>query len=148
MSESRETAPVGRVLVTATIENLFDVESREKGLLPAEQVRSVTVADALVDTGATTLLIPKRLIEQLGLRHYRTREARGIGGPVRMPMYGAVWLTIADRQCALDVGEVDNSFPILIGQAPLELLDLVVDSKARRLIGNPEHGGEHVIEAF
>src|SRR6202030_587823 len=113
------------------------------GLLPADQVRAVVVTDALVDTGATTLLLPKRLIAQLGLRHYRTREARGIGGTVRMPMYSAVWLTIDERECALDVGEVDDSFPVLIGQLPLEALDFVVDPKGQRLIGNPEHGGHH-----
>lgn len=139
---------LGKVLVAARIENLVDVENREQGRLPPDHVRSVTVEDALVDTGATTLLLPKRLIEQLGLRHFRTRESRGIGGPVQMPMYSAVWLTIEGRECALDVGQIDDAFPVLIGQVPLELLDFVVDCKAQRLIGNPAHGGQHVIEAF
>jgi predicted aspartyl protease len=139
---------MGKVLVTAKIENLVDVENREQGRLPPDQVRSVVVEDALVDTTATTLLLPKRLIEQLGLRHYRTRESRGIGGPVQMPMYSAIWLTIEGRECALDVGQIDDSFPVLIGQVPLELLDLVVDCTSQRLIGNPAHGGHHVIEVF
>ncbi|HET6878977.1 MAG TPA: aspartyl protease family protein [Pirellulales bacterium] len=143
-----EQKAMGKVIVTARIENLVDVENREQGVLPPEQVRSVVVNDALVDTGATTLLLPKRLIRQLGLRHYRTRESRGIGGPVQMPMYSAVWLTIDDRECALDVGEIDDLFPVLIGQVPLELLDFVVDCKAQRLIGNPAHGGHHVMEVF
>ncbi len=143
-----ETNRMGKVLVTAKIENLVDVENREQGRLPPDQVRSVVVEDALVDTTATTLLLPKRLIEQLGLRHYRTRESRGIGGPVQMPMYSAIWLTIEGRECALDVGQIDDSFPVLIGQVPLELLDLVVDCTSQRLIGNPAHGGHHVIEVF
>ena len=46
-----ETAAMGKVLVRAKIENLYDIERREQGELPAEQVRSVEVADALVDTG-------------------------------------------------------------------------------------------------
>ncbi|MGH7138644.1 MAG: aspartyl protease family protein, partial [Pirellulales bacterium] len=104
--------------------------------------------DALVDTGATTLLLPKRLISQLGLRHHRTRESRGIGGTVQMRMFSAVWLTIQDRECALDVGEIDDSFPVLIGQLPFESLDFVVDRSSQRLIGNPAHGGHHVIEVF
>lgn len=143
-----ETEAMGKVLVTAKIENLVDVENREQGLLPPDEVRSVVVTDALVDTGATTLLLPKGLIAQLGLRHYRTRESRGIGGTVQMRMYSAVWLTIQERECALDVGEIDDSFPVLIGQAPLELLDLVVDRRGQRLIGNPAHDGHHVIEVF
>ena len=142
------TEEMGKVLITAKIENLVDVENREQGLISADEVRSVVVTDALVDTGATTLLLPKRLIAQLGLRHYRTRESRGIGGAVQMQMYSAVWLTIQDRECALDVGEIDDSYPVLIGQAPLELLDLVVDCRGQRLIGNPAHDGHHVIEVF
>jgi len=37
---------------------------------------------------------------------------------------------------------------MLIGQAPLGLLDFVVDPKSQRLIGNPAHGGEHMMDAY
>ncbi len=143
-----ENELMGKVIVSARIENLADMEIRERGLMPAEEVRFVEVNDALVDTGASTLLLPKSLIARLGLRHLRTRDARGIGGHVSMPMYSAVRLTIQGRDCALDVGEIADELPVLIGQVPLELLDWVVDTKGQRLIGNPEHGGEHIIDAF
>jgi predicted aspartyl protease len=143
-----ETTLMGKVLVTAKIENSYDIERRELGSLPADQVRTVEVTDALVDTGASQLLLPKRLIAQLGLRHYRTRNARGIGGTVPMPMYATVRLTIQGRECALDVGEISDDLPVLIGQVPLELLDFVVDMKNQRLIGNPAHGGEHIMDVF
>ena len=65
-----------------------------------------------------------------------------------MQMYRAVRLTIQERDCAIDVGEIDDEFPVLIGQVPLELLDWVVDLRGKRLIGNPEHGGDHVMEVF
>jgi predicted aspartyl protease len=143
-----ETELMGKVIVTAKIENVVDIELRERGLIPADQVRSVEVHDALVDTGATSLLMPRSLIATLGLRHLRTRPARGIGGAVSMPVYGTVRLTIQGRDCALDVGEIDDSFPVLIGQIPLEALDWVVDTKNRRLIGNPDHGGEQMMDVF
>jgi GT2 family glycosyltransferase len=146
--ESMETAAMGKVLVTAKIENLYDVESRERGLLPAEQVRCVEVTDALVDTEAPTLLLPRRFISQLGLRHLNTRQARGLGGSLSLPMYSAVRLTIQGRDCALDVGEIEDTFPVLIGQIPLESLDWVVDTKNQRLIGNPAHGGEQIMDLF
>ena len=44
--------------------------------------------------------------------------------------------------------EVDDDCPVMIGQIPLEGLDFVVDRIGQRLIGNPEHGGEHMIDAF
>jgi hypothetical protein len=65
-----------------------------------------------------------------------------------MQMCRAVRLTVQGRDCAIDVGEIGDEFPVLIGQLPLEHLDWVVDPKGQRLIGNPEHGGEHVIEVF
>jgi hypothetical protein len=33
-------------------------------------------------------------------------------------------------------------------QIPLEAMDWVVDLKGQKLIGNPAHGGEHVIEVY
>ena len=143
-----ETATMGKVIVAATIENLEDLFDVEKGRLTAEQVRRVDVVDALVDTGASTLLIPKRMIAALGLRPLRVRQARGLGGTLSMPMYRAVRLTIQGRDCAIDVGEIDDEFPVLIGQVPLELLDWLVDPKGQRLVGNPDHGGEHGIDVF
>ena len=67
---------VGRVVVAATIENLRDLENVWGGILAADEVRRVEVHDALVDTGATMLSMPRRFIEQLGLRPLRTRPIR------------------------------------------------------------------------
>jgi predicted aspartyl protease len=139
---------MGKVFVTAIIENLEDLFFAEKGLLPADQVRRVEVTDALVDTGATGLFLPRRMITHLGLRSVRTRQVRGIGGVVPLPMYSAVRLTIQERDCTLDVGEIADELPVIIGQVPLELLDWVVDPQGQRLIGNPEHGGEQMMDAF
>jgi predicted aspartyl protease len=145
--EIMETATMGKVLVAAKIENLDDLFSLDKGQLPAEQVRSIEVNDALVDTGATGLLLPRRLITQLGLHAYRTRPSRTIAGTLPMAIYRAVRLTIQGRDCISDVGEIPHDFSPIIGQVPLELLDLVVDPRGQRLIGNPAHGGEFMVEA-
>lgn len=139
---------MGKVVVTAEFENVFDLESRARGMLPDDQVRRITVTNALVDTGATSLMLPRTIIKDLGLRQFATERARGIGGTVEAPLYSAVRLSIQDRECTLDVGEVPDDFPPLIGQVPLELMDWVVDPGGRRLVGNPEHGGEHILEVF
>src|SRR5271157_4464208 len=132
-----ETALMGKVVVTVRIENLEDLFDAEKGLISADAVRSVETHDALVDTGAVGLLLPRSMV-----------AARGLGGTLQMPMYRAVRLTIQGRDCAIDVGEIGDEFPVLVGQVPLELLDWVVDSRGQRLIGNPEHGGEHIMEVY
>ena len=143
-----ETPTMGKVLVTAKIENLRDLYNVKQGLLPDDQVRRIEVADAVIDTGATTLLLPKRMIDALGLEPLRTRHSRGLGGEFILPVYGTVRLTIQGRDCPLDVGAIGDEYPVLVGQIPLEALDWVVDTKGRRLIGNPDHGGEWGMDAF
>ncbi len=63
-------------------------------------------------------------------------------------MNEAVRLTIQERCGTMDVMEVPDSVRVLIGQIPLEHLDLVVDPRNRTLIGNPAHGGEHIYELY
>ena len=106
------------------------------------------VADALADTEATMLSVPKRLIQQLGLQRHRTRTAKTSAGVFSFGVYEPVRLTVMDRDCVVEVLEITDDCPVLIGQIPLEALDLVVDPAGRRLIGNPEHDGEHVIEVY
>ena len=139
---------MGKVLSTAKIENFGDVYNARQGNLGEANIRRLDVEDALVDTGATLLSMPTRLIQQLGLYPIRLRKARTSAGPIMVQVYSAVRLTIQDRDCVTDVSEVPDDCPVLIGQIPLELLDFVVDPAGQRLIGNPAHGGEHMIEMY
>ncbi len=143
-----EPDTMGRVLTEATIENLEDLWAAKRGLLPPQEVRRIVVPDALVDTGATLLSLPGRLIAQLGLAQTGTKRITSSTGGGEAGMYEAVRLTIHGRTCTMDVMEVPDDVPVLIGQLPLEHLDLVVDLRSRSLIGNPAHGGEHVYELY
>jgi predicted aspartyl protease len=143
-----ETVSMGRVVTEATIENLEDLMLADRGLLPREQVRRIQVSDALVDTGATLLAVPTRLIQQLGLTKRYTRKVTSTTGVGESAVYGTVRLTIQGRDCPADVMEVPDSVPVLIGQIPLEYLDFVVDPRSQKLTGNPAHGGEHMFELF
>lgn len=143
-----ENNGMGRILTEATIENLNDLWDAEKSKLPPEQVRRITVTDALVDTGTTGLSLPTRIMKQLGLtKRYEKRatSARGVGS---VSVYEAVRLTIMGRDVTVDPVEVPDEVPVLIGQIPLEWLDLVPDPRSRSLIGNPAHGGEQTIEMY
>jgi predicted aspartyl protease len=142
------TTTRGKVSVTAKIENIEDLYAVDKGTITGDQVRCVEVPDALVDTGATLLSLPRRMIAELGLKRFRTRHARTTAGVSEFAVYGTVQLTVQGRDCRVDVAEVPDDCPVLIGQVPLELLDFVVDPVGQRLLGNPEHGGEHMIDLF
>jgi predicted aspartyl protease len=136
------------VLVTALIENNDDVRAAEKGLISETEIRRIEVSDARVDTGATYVSMPGRLIEQLGLKRIKTVRAKTVAGFVSFGIHDQVKLTIQGRDCEVRVAEVADTCPVLIGHIPLELLDFVVDSKNQRLIGNPDHGGEFMIDMY
>lgn len=143
-----ETETMGRVLVQAKIENLGDLFMLDRGLIKPEEVRTVVVDQALIDTGATALSLPKSLIEKLGLTLIRTRKAVTSAGVVDVGIYGTVRLTIQGRDMPTDVTEIPEECPVLIGQIPLEAMDWVIDMKNHCIIGNPRHGGEQIIELY
>jgi predicted aspartyl protease len=139
---------MGRVVTEATIENLEDLWAARRGSCPPDRVRRVTVTDALVDTGATLLSLPVHLIEQLGLKEQDRKRVRGSVGVCEASVFDAVRLTIQGRSCTMDVMEVPDDIPVLIGQLPLEHLDFIIDPRSRTLTGNPAHGGEHIYELY
>ena len=143
-----ETKDMGRVLTEATVENLKDLWAAESGHLPNDQVRKLIITDALVDTGATLLSLPTRMIQSLGLAKAYTKRITSSIGLAEAAVYEPVRLTIQGRTCTMDVMEVPDTVPVLIGQLPLEHLDFVIDSRNRKLIGNPAHGGEHIYELY
>jgi predicted aspartyl protease len=143
-----ESETISRVLTEARIENLKDLWDEERGLCPPDQGRKITVPDALVDTGKTLLLLPTRFIRQLGLREQYKKRVLSRMGVAEVGVYDAVRLTIRGRTCTMDVMEVPDDVPVLIGQLPLVHLDFVVDPQSGCLIGNPMHGGEHAYELY
>lgn len=139
---------MGRVVTPIIVENLKDLLDMREGKLPANQVRRAEVAEALVDTGAWSLALPTSLVRQLGLTKMSTRPVMTSKGPSQSDTYAAVRLTIQGRDCSLDVTEVPDGVPVLVGQIPLELLDFVVDPKSQKIIGNPAHGGEQILDLY
>jgi predicted aspartyl protease len=139
---------MGRIVVEATIESLEDLWAVRRGTLSAEKVRRVVVSDALVDAGATLLSLPTRVIRELGLQPVTTKRFTSSTGVGEATLYDTVRLTVQGRSCGMDVIEVPDSVPVLIGQLPLEHLDFTIDMRGRSLVGNPAHGGEHMYELF
>ena len=128
-----------------TLANRTDQFLLEAGYIKPEEVRQVTVEDAVVDTGATRLALPKPIIEQLGLTPVSTTPVRTTNGIVNRTVYSEVRFTVLEREGTLDVTELPADLPVLVGHVVLELLDLCVDIK-KGLIYNPEHDGEWIID--
>jgi predicted aspartyl protease len=139
---------MGRVTAKIKVENMLDHLLFKRGDIPASAVRSTEIEDALVDTGATLLCLRQKEIAELGLSPLAMREAKTANGPVTRQLYEGARLTILDRACSIDVMEIPDDAPALIGYVPLENLDLQPDPKAQQLIPNPAHGGKLILDLY
>ncbi len=115
----------------------------EAGAIKLEDIRRVVVNDAVVDTGATGLALPKPIIEQLGLTPVRSRRAQTTNGIVTRTVYSDVEYSVLGREGIILVTDLPGSLPVLVGHMVLEYLDLCLDIK-KGLIYNPAHEGEWI----
>src|SRR3954464_14010251 len=106
------------LVAEATIENLSDLWAADRGWMPRTQVRQITVADAVVSLSATLLSLPSRVIRQLGREAAGVRQVTTPTGPGEATAYEPVRLTLRGRSCTMDVLEVPDELPVLIGQLP------------------------------
>jgi clan AA aspartic protease len=110
------------------LSNTTDEDKAREGSIPREAVRRVEV-EALVDTGATMLVIPEDLVARLGLREYERRKVRLADGGVReVARVGSLRFEVLGRDMICDALVMPAGTPPLIGQMQLEALDLLVDN--------------------
>lgn len=144
-----ENTDMGKVVVDIEVVNSYDEESCEKGLLLPEQVRRTQVS-ALVDTGCTLLSLPEEVLKKLGCRLYREAVSKFANGQTAVrKIYGPVTIKVLGRIDSVLALAGHPGMPPLLGQIPLEGLDLMVDSKRQRLIpGHPDYPNEQLVEVY
>ena len=123
--------------------NLKDLNLAEAGVIDPEDVRRVTVENAVVDTGATRLALPKPIIEQLGLTPVRSTKSLTTNAVVDRTVYSSVEFTVLGRKDNIQVTDLPANVPVLVGHVVLELLDLCLDIR-KGLIYNPDHDDEWI----
>lgn len=127
---------MGKVIEKLKVANLLD---------PA---KSVTV-EAIVDTGATMLVLPQDVVNSLGLEKVEEVRVKYANNHVETKeIYGVVRLELKGRIGNFDVlAENEGSQP-LIGQIVLERLDLVIEPSTKRVIPNPRSPEMPMVEIF
>ncbi len=123
--------------------NLKDLNLAEAGVIDPEEVRRITVENAIVDTGASRLSLPKSLVEQLGLTPVGSRKAQTTNGIVDRLIYSPVQFTVLERSGIIEITDIPENVPVLVGHMILEMLDLCLDIK-KGLIYNPDHDDEWI----
>ncbi len=126
-------ADVGSVHTTLTVINTIDQARAEAGEIDADAVRSVTLTDVLVDTGATYLSLPPDVVARLGLRARGARPIRTANGVIQTRLFQDAELTVLGRSTTLDVRELPAGTPALLGVIPMEALGIEADLRNRRL---------------
>ncbi|MEL7006691.1 MAG: aspartyl protease family protein [Bacteroidota bacterium] len=128
-----EKNQVGKVTATVTVTNNIDKILAERGFIQAEDVRSITLDNVLVDTGATTLSLPTAIADKLGLAVKGETAVNTSAGPIKTRLFREVHLEINGRSSSFDCIELTEIDIPLLGVLPMETLGLEPDLQNQQL---------------
>jgi clan AA aspartic protease len=133
---------MGTVYADIILKNPFDEVNARNGLIRQDEVRSIAVR-AVVDTGASTIVINEEQRQKLGLE--KLKEKRSIladGNHVPSWRTDPVNIYWEDRGCSCDATVISKAGKVLLGAIPLEGMDLIIHPKTGELVG--AHGNEQL----
>ena len=125
---------MGRFAVGIELANNRDLLKAEDGELPEVKVRRIQIR-GVVDTGASRLVIPKSVVEQLGLKVTGKVGVRYADGrrAVRS-VVDNVHVSLLGRSSVFKATVEPKRDSVLIGAIVLEDLDFLVDPQQERLL--------------
>jgi clan AA aspartic protease len=126
---------MGEIHTEITLVNIEDTMKARNGLIPESEIRQLTV-NALVDTGAWTLVINEETRKKLGLNVKKTGEASLAGG-IKAPCQTTEFVEVRwkDREAACEALVLPGEDEILLGAYPLEGMDLMIHPQRQEVIG-------------
>ena len=136
---------MGNVYAEITVRNAGDITLARAGQIAENDVHAVTLT-AIVDTGATTLVINEDIFKQLGLTVLETRNINVAGGgKVLCKVTDPVHIYWKNRFASVNAVVMPEGKPLL-GVIPLEFMDLIVDPIRQELVG--ANGDEALLMAM
>jgi clan AA aspartic protease len=125
---------MGRFSVEVDLSNHKDLFRAEAGLITPEQVRRARVR-GVVDSGATRLVIPSSIAQQLGLETAGSTQVRYADGhTAERTIVKDVHLAYGGRESVFNAIVEPARESILIGAIVLEDLDFLIDCGGTRLV--------------
>ncbi|WP_446376819.1 aspartyl protease family protein [Coleofasciculus sp. D1-CHI-01] len=124
---------MGKVFTQLTIINRADQIRAEDGTILPEQIRSLTLENVLVDTGATTLCLPSDAIASLGLKLLKEVDVATAMGIGKARIFRDATLSIFGREGTFECLESPGGADGLLGVIPLEALGLDIDVQNQTL---------------
>ncbi len=135
---------MGEVRVKVKLTNTLDRALARRGNITEEEIRTYE-ADALIDTGAVSSVVPPNVMSQLGLQADGQRVAEYADGRNEVvDLTEPITFNIIGRETS--EGAMVLGDEVIIGQTVLEVLDLQVDCRNQKLIPNPAHPDQPVVK--
>lgn len=133
---------VGDVTVGIRFVNHVDEVLSASGIIPLDEVRAVTLAGVLVDTGATTLCLPAEIIRRLGVPKLRDVAVKAASGARTFALYGDVTIDLLGRASTTQCFELPEGATPRLGRLPMQGMGLEPDLANRTIRLLPEEGPE------
>jgi clan AA aspartic protease len=133
---------MGLVHAEITLKNNIDMIMAQKGLMQDHEIRQ-TIVNALVDSGAWTMVINDATREKLGLETSRT--APGVladGTQAEYKLAGPLEISWKDRSVICEALVIPDADENLLGAIPLEAMDLTINPRTQEVTG--AHGDQIV----
>ena len=125
---------MGLVQTEITLRNVKDKMKAEEGLIKESGIRQITT-DALVDTGAWTLVINEATRVELGLDIIGNEPGTLADGTKKgFDLAGPVEVRWNNRRTTCEALVLPDADDILLGAIPLEAMDLTINPR-RELVG-------------
>ncbi|MGK7933749.1 MAG: retroviral-like aspartic protease family protein [Microcystaceae cyanobacterium] len=128
---------MGKITTTLTITNRSDQAIATRGFINPSDIRTVTLDDVLVDTGATTLCLPAEVIATLGLELLKEVTVETATGISQARIFQDAKISLMGREGTFECLELPGGSNALLGVIPLEALGIELDLKKQRLVTLP-----------
>lgn len=126
--------PMGRFSVVVELTNDADLVRAMAGVISDDQVRHMGISGT-VDSGATRLVIPEFVAQQLGLESAGTTKVRYADGrTATRAVVQRVRLAFAGRESVFNAIVEPERQTALIGAIVMEDLDLIIDCTSQQLV--------------
>jgi len=115
-----------------------DVALHRRGYIPEDQIKSMKVK-ALVDSGASLLMITESIKNQLNLLKIDEQQAElADGSVINVEVVGPVEIRFENRKAIVSAMVLPGEVEVLLGAIPMQAMDVLIDIKQERLIVNPK----------
>src|SRR5437588_3306550 len=127
------TDHMGRIITELTVTNRGDQIVSERGFLAPTEIRRAHLDNVLVDTGASTLCLPRPIIEQLGLQLLREVDVETARGLTTARIFQDAKISLLGREGTFECLELPGGERPLLGVIPMEMLGIEMDLQNQSL---------------